>query len=302
MFVRRTGRRGAIATAVIVLATVLGFSSPAAAAECDGSAFDDGSSATAAGFCVGATPNSPAAPSSANREGRWNFFCPSETFPYEEGFRVHLIQEGVIGGDNVDTYDEVVLRGWDPSGTYAVYVVICYDGAGDIVSQWDPYWITLSEPVDPTVLRDEALAKIVFPEPEIDGMTALTHAVQLESWFWVDNEWEELYDSSTQGLVTVEVIATPDKVIFTSGDGETFECEGEPVEWTEAVNDAGTTCGHIYTSGTADEPGLAYEATATIEWVLSWSINGIDQGEFDTGDAVTIFEIPVGEVQIVEVQ
>ena len=67
------------------------------------------------------------------------------------------------------------------------------------------------------------------------------------------------------------------------------------------MNDGGTTCGHTYTSGTADEPGLVYQAEATIEWDLTWSINGVDQGSFGTGDATTLFEVPVGEVQIVEV-
>ena len=301
-FLQRMGRRGAIATAVVVFALVLGFASPAAAAGCEGSARDRGDSATAEGYCVGATPNDPIAPSSSNLEGRYNFFCEPDLHPYEAGFTVQLIEQARIGGGDESTLDEVLVRGWDPSGTYAAHVVICYDGAGNVIAQWDPYWITLTEPVDPTVLRDDALAKIDFPEPEIDGMTALTHAVQLESWFWVDNEWEELSDSSTQGLVTVDVFATPDRVIYATGDGETFDCEGEPVEWTDAVNDAGTTCGHIYTSGTADEPGLVYMAEATIEWELSWAINGVDQGVFGTGDAVSVFEIPVGEVQIVEVR
>ena len=163
-------------------------------------------------------------------------------------------------------------------------------------------WVTVVEPVDPTVLRDNALAQLVYYEPEVDGMTALTHVAQLESWFWVDNVWEDLTEEDGQGGVNVEVVAAPLGLQWDPGDGSgTFPCPGPPIEWSRAANDAGTSCGYTFTSGTADETGLVYQAQATIEWELTWSINGVDQGPFGgTPTSETLFEIPVGEVQIVE--
>lgn len=283
-------------------AVLVATANPLAAQTCGGDSALAGDSAEAAGYCAGGTPGgTPASARSSNPDGRWNYFCPTEDIGgWQPGYTVTLSFDWAIG-THPDDFDFIVSQGWDPSGEYARYTVLCYDDLGNIVAQWDPYYIATLNPTPPEDLRDAALARIVFPDPELDGMGALFHAAQLESWFWVDNDWEVISEAETQGLVTVEVFATPFQVLWNPGDGGDLVCFDQGVEWSRAANDGGTTCGYTFVSSTADEPGLVYHAESTIEWDLTWTINGVDQGSFGTGDATSPFEVPVGEVQIVEV-
>ena len=293
----------AMGTAVAVFAAVLWFSANSAAAQsCGGAASGIHGGASAVGYCVGGRPGGiPTSASSSNPEGRWDFFCKYPWMvDYQPGYTVDL--RG--GSELLDPalFDWIVAQGLDPSGIYRSWNVHCLNDAGVQLHAWAGFLTTSVPPVDPAVLRDQALANINFPDPEVDGLQTLTHAAQLESWFWIENDWVPITDSSSQGLVTVVVQATPDVVVWNPGDGTgTFDCNDPGIEWSSAVNDGGTTCGHVYESGTADVPGLAYQASATIEWELTWAVNGLDQGVFGTGDATSVFPVPVGEVQIVEV-
>ena len=291
----------AITSAAFVLATA----APAAAQTCGGSAdlTQGGGDAIAAAFCAGGRPSGvPVSAQPGNPEGRWNFFCNGNGLnPYVAGAEPRFTLIATFGDDPAD-FDNIALQGFDPSGRYALYDFACFDANGLQITQFAPHWVTLTAPTPPEDLRDDALARITFPAPDVQGVEALTHAAQLESWFWVENDWVVIQDAETQGLVTVDVFATPSLVEWNPGDGTgAFDCNDPGIEWSPAVNDGGTTCGHLYESGTADVAGLAYQASATIEWDLTWSINGVDQGSFGTGDATTIFDVPVGEVQIVEV-
>ena len=291
----------AITAAVFVLATA----APAAAQSCGGSAdlTQGGGGASADAFCAGGRPSGvPVAAQPGNPVGRWNFFCNGNGLnPYVAGAEPRFTLIATFGDDPAD-FDNIALQGFDPSGRYALYDFACFDENGLQISQFAPHWVTLTAPIPPEDLRDIAFARIDFPDPAVDGLQQVTNAVFLESWFWVENDWVVIQDAETRGLVTVDVFATPDLVSWNPGDGSgEFDCADPGIEWSPAVNDGGTTCGHIYESGTADVAGLVYGASARIEWELTWSINGVDQGSFGRGDATSFFDVPVGEVQIVEV-
>lgn len=295
-----------IVAVFFVALTLAGIAIPASAQDvtCGGSAdfTQGGDGFQGDSFCAGGRPATSSPP--VNLAGRWNFFCNEEyesIGEYMPGAEVVLHLDFVLG-DEADDFDEIALRGWDPSGRFGFYTVLCVDASGNIVQQYDPYLIVLTEPVPPEDLRDIALARINFPEPIVNELQNLPHAAQIESWFWIENEWVAITDSETAGLVTVEVAAVPSKVEWVPGDGSgVVVCNDPGTVWFPAVNDGGTTCGHVYESGTADVPGLAYTASATIEWELLWWINGIEQPPFGTADETTLFPVPVGEIQIVEV-
>lgn len=295
--------RISIAIAVGLVSIILTLSAgPAGAQSCGGIASGIHGGAIAVGYCVGGTPDAiPVSASTSNPEGRWDFFCK---YPWNVDFQPGYTVDLRGGNELLDPglFDWIVAAGLDPSGIYRSWNVHCLNAEGNQLHAWAGFLTTSVPPVDPAVLRDDALAKIDFPDPVIDDLQALTHTTQLESWFWVENDWIPITDSSTQGFVTVVVQASPNRVEWNPGDGTAaFGCNDPGVAWSPAVSDAGTTCGHIYESGTADEAGLAYEASATIEWDLTWSVNGAPQGSFGTGAATSVFDVPVGEVQIVEV-
>ena len=292
----------AVLAATAAAALVLGTAGQAAAQNCGGGTDITQGAASADAFCAGGRPTGiPVSAQPGNPVGRWNFFCNAHGLnPYMAGAEPRFTLIATYGDDPAD-FDNITLQGFDPSGRYALYNFACFDENGVQITQLAPHWVTLNAPTPPEDLRDIALARIDFPEPQVAGLQNLTHAAQLESWFWVDNDWVVIQDAETQGLVTVDVFATPELVIWDPGDGGSLDCFGPGVEWSPAVNDSGTTCGYVYESGTADVPGLAYKASATIEWDLTWSVNGVDQGSFGTGDATSLFPVPVGEVQIVEV-
>jgi hypothetical protein len=48
-------------------------------------------------------------------------------------------------------------------------------------------------------------------------------------------------------------------------------------------------------------PDSRFDATATVTWVFSWTLNGVGQGDFGSFDVSSAFSIEVGEIQVIEV-
>ena len=299
---RTSGRVGMGGLATLLLATVLAVGTPTASAQenCGGGGGvgDDGGGAI--GYCEGGAPGRP--PSGTHGREIWNAYC-GHMRPWEDGagYWVDFYLELVLGDDPED-WDYIVELGYDPSGRYGGYVVLCMQG-DEIIGQWDYVWFTLTPPVPPTVIRDTAADRINPDPPSLGSNPPFNErpaVVQFQTWLWINDPWEPIHESETEGLVTVDVEAVPLYVDWSFSDGGFVRCDGPGIPWSEAADAAGTYCQYTFTSSSADQPGAEYAASATVTWEFSWWLNGRPMGPFGTLDRTTTFDVEVGEIQAVE--
>ena len=278
---------------------------PAGATTCSGTADTGDNVGTVTGECYVVTPGSPPATGgSTTPAALWATWCEGPTgLAYVSGGVATPPTFGYILTESQETY-----HGLDPSGTYGLYYVSCGSDTTGSTTFVPGYVYSLvyeiTPAVDASVLRDEAVARIDPPYP--DPGTNPPHTgdrfgiVNLATWLWVGS-WEAVTASETQGLVTVEVAATPTAARWWMGDGGAVACAGPGVAWTIWTHNGGSYCTYTYTSSSADLPGEVYQASVTVTYRLDWWLNGAHQGSFGTLDRATGFEMPVGEIQAVEV-
>ena len=280
----------------VLLGSVLVVAGPAAkvaAHHCTGTAvgYDDGGSVSAE--CHGGTPGEPTSTVGWSDADRYEFYCGGP-FPGGEA-TVYVTDLGLA------TEEHVKAHGFDPTGVYAFYEVQCQGADGNFTSEWF-FWGEVVAPVDPTVLRDRAAARVTVPVPWVGsfpdgGRPAL---VQGDTWFWIKDPWTPLVETETQGFTTVSVSASPQRVEWRPGDGGVLLCDGPGDVWREGLYEQGSSCSHTYTASSADQPGDVYAGSATVFWELTWSINGSPQGRFGTVSQTSSFTMPAAEVQVVE--
>lgn len=269
--------------------------SQAAANHCIGTTgiFDQGGSVSA--DCHGRSPGQPPGTGGASlSEGElYAAYCGGAMTGEAS------VQLGPTGRDM--TAERLGSLGYDPSGEYVEYFVQCSDAAGQIMFRINLYY-EVTPPIDPTVLRDRALARIVLAPPTIGTFPTLDKPalVRTDTWMWVQDPWTASAESDGQGFTAVTVTATPTRVDWSMGDGTTVQCFGPGEPWSRGRYEFGSSCMHTYTASSAGQPENRFAGSATMHWSLTWSINGAGQGEFATVDQTTPFTIAVGELQAVE--
>lgn len=155
--------------------------------------------------------------------------------------------------------------------------------------------------VAPFDLRTQVRAALTIPDPQPAGSPPLDDpdrfsVVRIPTWLWLDQPLDPLTDSASAGGISVSVTATPTGVTWHTGDREHETCPVEQIAWRPNMNEGDTNCSHTYTRSSAGEPDDAYELTAVVHWELSWTLNGAEQGVFDTHDTTTTLSHQVGEI------
>jgi len=210
------------------------------------------------------------------------------------------------GGTPTCTYQPV-----DIPADQTVYningTVITADGIGQWYEKWCGqvfigvvYIVTAS----PTALRDEALGRLNLPVPAPLMNPAAEQIVNMATWLWIDPAaWIKQYASASVPGVTAWVSATPETVIWNTGDGNTIWCgAGTPYDVSRPAADQSTACSHTYTASSAGQPGGVFAASVTVRWRLWWSIVGAaGGGPLGTIDRTTALSTPVAEVQSLNV-
>lgn len=287
-----------LALGVVLAGAVVLSASPAPAHHCLGQASLDRAGGAAEAGCHGNYPPGP--PSTTSQLALWERYCyyAQEGFSgWSEGSTVTINYLGRLGADELSRLD------LDPSGEYGTLQADCTSAATGVSFVGGQFVYTIAAPVPPEVLRDRAAARLNPPTPTLGSSPPLGERpaiVHFATWLWVTDPWEAQTETESAGLVTVDVIARPDRITWVFGDGGVVVCAGPGIEWSPAVTEAGTYCSHTFGTSSTGQPGAAYSATATVTWVFSWAINGVDQGDFGSFDATTNFDIQVGEIQSIE--
>jgi hypothetical protein len=117
--------------------------------------------------------------------------------------------------------------------------------------------------------------------------------VRFPTWFWVDGGagiTEPKTKSTPDGFVSITAVP---KFEWSTGEG-TVSCPDKGTPYDPAKYDAAAAspdCGHTYA-----RPGH-YTLSLTVNWTVTWSINGVPQGQLGT-DAYTVSQdIDVNEIQ-----
>ncbi|WP_416960096.1 ATP/GTP-binding protein [Streptomyces sp. Agncl-13] len=159
--------------------------------------------------------------------------------------------------------------------------------------------------VDPAVLAQQAVDKMKLAGPDIASPRAAgKYTVGVPVWMWV-NQSATTYGpnsaSATAGGVTVTATAKVSKIVWRMGDGATVTCTGPGTVYAAAVGmGESPTCGHLYTTTSANAANGKYEVTATSTWTIDWQVTA---GGGQTGQLTEIrqtqTQVAIGELQVV---
>jgi hypothetical protein len=136
---------------------------------------------------------------------------------------------------------------------------------------------------DPGDLAEEAMERTPLPDPTI-GMAPAPHIpqlVNLETFLWIPAEqWKPFTASASAGPVTSTVTATPKRVIWDMGQGDTVVCDGPGHPYNPALSDEAnpSTCRFTYRTSSAGQPDEKFTVTATMEWETTWTVSGAAGG------------------------
>ncbi len=157
--------------------------------------------------------------------------------------------------------------------------------------------------VDPAELASEALQRTPLPEPAISMAPApdIPQLVNLATFLWLPSEqWQPVTASASAGGVTSTVTATPVRVIWDMGQGDSLVCDGPGLPYRPDLPDdrQPSDCHYTYRYSSAGQPGQAFTVTATVEWETTWSVTGAPGG----GSLGTVSRSASIPVQVAELQ
>ena len=160
-----------------------------------------------------------------------------------------------------------------------------------------PFWVTGAQPpaagviqVNPVVVAQQAVRQLGFASPAIemappDGSPQL---VGVATWLWIaPGAWRTLAASATAGPVTTTATATPTKVVWDMGDGQSVTCDGPGTPYSPSAPNAATGCSYTWPG-----PG-SFTVTATVYWSVTWTASGAPGGGNLGAEAGPPAQVPV---------
>ncbi|MFF7321140.1 ATP/GTP-binding protein [Streptomyces albogriseolus] len=195
-------------------------------------------------------------------------------------------------------------QGHEP-GDGAVYEQTCGWGGldGDTIVRM--VWLAEApqqETVDPAVLAQRAVDSMTLLGPDIASPRATgRYTVGVPVWMWV-NQGPTTYGpntaSASAGGVTVTATAKVSKIVWQMGDGSTVACAGPgtPYKGSSGMVES-PTCGHRYSTTSANASGDRYIVTATSTWTIDWQGGG-QSGQLEEIRQSDV-QVSVGELQVV---
>jgi hypothetical protein len=201
-----------------------------------------------------------------------------------------------MNATDVDTAEHMAKTGVGPTrgdGPGTWYWKTCVDENGNAwaVVVWAP------QRVDPESVARRALRYSSLPDPAI-GMSpppSRGAVVNVPLWLWVNPDaWQPTAATASVDGVSVTTTATPDRVVWSLGNGDELRCDGPGTPYDPGRPEAEqhSDCTYVFR-----EAG-AFTITATIEWHVTWTAVGTTAG----GDLGVVRRsasttVPVSEIQ-----
>ena len=159
-------------------------------------------------------------------------------------------------------------------------------------------------PFEPAALAEQARAMMSPPEPEIGTAPPLgkPRFVNMPAWMWVDGaSWDPVTATASVSAGSVNVTATPARVVWSTGDGNEVVCQGPGTVYTPHLHEDGASpdCGHTYTTLPPEGAETGMELTADWEWQVAWSTSDGRSGELEALTTTSTVPIAVSEIHSV---
>jgi hypothetical protein len=272
-------RRHLITGAFLAAALTIGIAAPASA-DGTGDAWTDGKNIGA-----GATAPGTSAPSAGGRSSQP--VCEWKRLEPEHAAMADHMAENGTGPEKGD-------------GPGAWFHKICTDAGGSsAIVLWVP------DRVDPRVLAQRAAEQVPIPDPaiRINPSPSEGAVVNVETWLWVDpGAWRAVTAQAAAAGVVVTATASPRRVIWNLGNGDTVRCNGPGTAYdaSRSPSDQSTDCSYTYRRSSAHAPDGAFTVTATVVWQVTWSASGaVGGGSLGTVPRSQSVQLPVKEIQAV---
>jgi hypothetical protein len=142
---------------------------------------------------------------------------------------------------------------------------------------------------------------LVLPQPHTSPPADAPQLVGFPVWLWVDGTvWRDFEASASVAGVSVSVVAHPDHIEWSLGDGSTVTCAGPGTAWDSAGGDTQSTdCSHIYQFVSTGQPSGRYQASVTVFWSVAWSASTGQSGTLPVASRTSEFSLLVTERQAV---
>ncbi len=184
----------------------------------------------------------------------------------------------------------------------SVYLLWCRDGAGATVVfrviTYDPATFF----IDPGALAQQAYKELplVYPNPQTSPGMWTDQLVGVSTWLWIpSNEWQPPSATASAGGLSATVTATPDRVVWTMGDGAIVVCDGPGVPYDTSRPDAeqSTDCSHTYPRSSAGQSDERYAVSAVMVWTVRWTATDGSGGALPEAWRGAQFSLRVAEAQ-----
>jgi hypothetical protein len=143
---------------------------------------------------------------------------------------------------------------------------------------------------------------LAFPVPHTSPAIDIRQLTGLPTWLWVDPAtWQAQTADATLAGFTVEVTATPDRLVWDLGDRTApVTCSGPGTAFDPARgNDQRTDCSHVYQFVSTNEPRGVYRAAATMVWSVTWAASTGATGSLGETSRTTRFDLGVEDLEAV---
>jgi hypothetical protein len=160
--------------------------------------------------------------------------------------------------------------------------------------------------VNASTIAQQAIANQTLPMPAVSVNPPLPGGavVNYPTWLWVDGaSWRTITATASVDGLSVTATATPQSVVWTMGDGGSVTCNGPgtPYDAAKPATEQRSDCTHSFTRSSASQPGQAFTATASMQWVTTWQASDGTSGSLGTVTRSSTFSLPVREIQAVNV-
>ncbi len=161
--------------------------------------------------------------------------------------------------------------------------------------------------VDPAVLAQQALQQVPLPAPSMAMAPGsnIPLLVNLATFLWIDPaQWRPVKASASAGAVTSTVTATPERVVWNMGQGESVTCGGPGKPYDPTLSDAAqpSDCKFTYRASSARSPDKTFTVTATVEWHVTWAASGAPGGgDLGISRRSSTTTVRVAELQVLNV-
>ena len=292
----------ATAMALLVVLPATGWAAP-----CSGSAAIDDRGGAAVGECPGTDSGSSALPVSVGGDAP---ACTAERAADPAWWWLSFVPEQAVPGTYRGQQEHNFLE--PPDG----YVLAVYrDCNGELRS--DLMWVPEPEAGSAAdvegvfAARQQARARVEPRVPRVH-VSPEQAVVRFPTWLWLDAAyWQpRAASAATPSGVAVGVRARPVRAEWDLGDGEKV-CDGPGVAWSQAAQDAydaqpetsrgngDPACTFTFVNASSTRPSGVFDASVTVIWEFSWSLDGVERGVFGSVRVVERWPLTVGEVQTV---